>query len=135
MEQTDIDKKIVEWEELLDNEDAQEFPGEYAKEFRLALAGAIAQLKECRKEPNRLQASAALEMARMIERRTKEACKKAKPDSSPWPEDIWTMTDEEYVKAIPDKYIRTAISGFLMRKGWELAIEDFERAIKEAEVT
>jgi hypothetical protein len=45
----------------------------------------------------------------------------------PWPESVWAMTDEDYVKAIPDEKLRTAISGFLMRKGWELAIEDIKR--------
>ena len=73
-------------------------------------------------------------MVRIIEQRTKEACKAAKPISSPWPEDIWTMTDKEYVKAIPDENLRTSISGFLMRKGWELAIDDFEQAIDSAKL-
>ena len=40
----------------------------------------------------------------------------------PWPKDIWPMTDKEYAAAIPDKQLRTAISGFLMRCGWELAL-------------
>lgn len=39
----------------------------------------------------------------------------------PYPEDIFTMTDDEYVKAVPDPLLRTRISGFLMRKGWEVA--------------
>jgi hypothetical protein len=50
----------------------------------------------------------------------------------PWPEDIWTMTDEQYVKAVPNEDLRTAISGFLMRKGWEIAlmqVSDFLNAI------
>ena len=38
----------------------------------------------------------------------------------PWPADVWPMTKEEYAKAIPDPKLRTAISGFLMRLGWEL---------------
>lgn len=38
----------------------------------------------------------------------------------PWPESVWTMTDDEYVEAVPDEDLRTAISGYLMRKGWEL---------------
>lgn len=41
----------------------------------------------------------------------------------PWPEDIWPMTDEEHVKAVPDPHLRTAVSGFLMRKGWELCLK------------
>jgi len=40
----------------------------------------------------------------------------------PWPKDIWTMMDKEYVKAVPDERLRTSISGFLMRKGWEACI-------------
>lgn len=44
----------------------------------------------------------------------------------PWPEDIWTMTDEEYMRAVPDEHLRTAISGFLMRKGWEFCIRQLK---------
>jgi hypothetical protein len=46
------------------------------------------------------------------------------PKGSPWPKNIWTMTTEEYVKAIPDGHLRTQISGYLMRKGYELALRD-----------
>jgi hypothetical protein len=42
----------------------------------------------------------------------------------PWPADIWTMTEDEYVKAVPDPALRTRISGFLMRYGWEIARDD-----------
>lgn len=51
--------------------------------------------------------------------------------SCPWPKDIWTMTKEEYVKAVPDHNLRTAISGFLMRLGWELAEEDIYKRLRE----
>ena len=57
-----------------------------------------------------------------------------KPDwfpSCPWPEDVWTMTKEEYAKAIPDPKLRTAISGFVMRLGWELAEEEIYKRMKE----
>ena len=47
---------------------------------------------------------------------------------NPYPESIFPMTDDEYVKAIPDPHLRTAISGFLGRKFWDLA----EQAILEA---
>jgi hypothetical protein len=57
---------------------------------------------------------------------TQESCK----PECPWPETVWTMTDEEYVKAVPDTHIRTAISGYLMRKGWEA----HERHLREMEV-
>ena len=46
----------------------------------------------------------------------------------PWPEDIWTMTDAEYVIAIPDPHLRTAVSGFLMRKGWEHCVVEIKKA-------
>jgi hypothetical protein len=32
------------------------------------------------------------------------------------------MTEAEYVAAVPNERLRTAISGFLMRKGWEVAM-------------
>lgn len=48
----------------------------------------------------------------------------------PWPEDIWTMTDKEYAEAIPDPDLRTAISGFLMRKGWEVLKNQLEKKLK-----
>lgn len=58
----------------------------------------------------------------------------------PWPKDVWPMTEEEYVKAVPDPQTRTAISGFLMRRGWELAEEDiasrlggFDDELKQSE--
>lgn len=46
----------------------------------------------------------------------------------PWPESVWTMTEDEYVKAIPDERLRTAISGFMARFGWER----FRNVAKEA---
>lgn len=49
----------------------------------------------------------------------------------PWPESIWPMTDEDYVKAIPDPKMRTAISGYLMRKGWEIACEDIAKKLED----
>jgi hypothetical protein len=49
------------------------------------------------------------------------------------------MTDDEYVKAVPDHKTRTAVSGFLMRKGWELCkqemlktmIDEIQEALEE----
>lgn len=40
---------------------------------------------------------------------------------NPYPDTIFPMTDEEYKKAIPDPKLRTAISGFLSRHGWDVA--------------
>ena len=39
------------------------------------------------------------------------------------------MTDAEYVAAIPDIRLRTAISGYLMRKGWKV----YKRQLAEIE--
>jgi hypothetical protein len=39
----------------------------------------------------------------------------------PYPESVFTMTEDEYVKAIPDPHLRTAISGFCGRYFWTLA--------------
>jgi hypothetical protein len=38
------------------------------------------------------------------------------------------MTEKQYAKAIPDEKLRTAISGFLMRRGWEIAMRDIRKA-------
>ena len=51
----------------------------------------------------------------------------------PWPEDVWPMTKAEYVNAVPDPNVRTAISGFLMREGWELCIKQLESLLQEFE--
>ena len=40
---------------------------------------------------------------------------------NPYPEEIFTMTIQEYVMAIPDNKLRTAISGCLYREGWKVA--------------
>jgi hypothetical protein len=49
----------------------------------------------------------------------------------PWPKDVWVMSHIDYTKAVPDPKIRTAISGLLMRKGWEIAEEDIYKRLKE----
>ena len=49
----------------------------------------------------------------------------------PWSADIWSMTQEEFEKAVPDKYLRNAIFGFLMRQGWEIASEDIWKSLKD----
>ena len=41
----------------------------------------------------------------------------------PYPEEIFPMTLDEYKRAFPDANFRTAISGALMRMGWEVASE------------
>ena len=40
---------------------------------------------------------------------------------NPYPQDIFPMTASEFVAAIPDIHIRTAISGFLGRVFWDIA--------------
>ncbi len=40
---------------------------------------------------------------------------------NPYPEDIFPMTREEYVEAVPDPHLRTAITGCLARWAWDVA--------------
>ena len=50
----------------------------------------------------------------------------AKPDwwpRCPYPESVFGMTIDEYVQAVPDPHLRTAISGLLARIGWQVASE------------
>ena len=49
---------------------------------------------------------------------------------NPYPENIFTMTMDEYVAAVPDGALRTAISGCLGRYFWDLASWEILRAIK-----
>ena len=49
----------------------------------------------------------------------------------PWPAESWTMTIEEYVRAVPDESLRTSISGMLMRRGWELAEMAVQQELKD----
>lgn len=51
---------------------------------------------------------------------------------TPYPEDIWAMTTEQYVAAVPDPHLRTAISGYLMRAGWRAAAQTIKEALEEA---
>ena len=48
----------------------------------------------------------------------------AKPEwwpKNPYFERIFTMTQQEFVAAIPDVQLRTRIAGFCMREGWNNA--------------
>ena len=40
---------------------------------------------------------------------------------NPYPEDIFTMTREQYIEAVPDPGLRTAITGCLARWAWGVA--------------
>ena len=55
----------------------------------------------------------------------------AELSQSPWPENIWTMTEDSYCATVPDPDTRTAISGYLMRKGWELAVEKMKELAQQ----
>ena len=55
------------------------------------------------------------------------------PIDCPWPASVWTMTEDQYVKAVPDPDTRTAISGFLCRKGWEIAHKECAERIAKLE--
>ena len=49
---------------------------------------------------------------------------------NPYPESVFTMKIKDYVEAIPDGKLRTAISGCLGRMFWDMA----SKAILEAKV-
>jgi len=51
---------------------------------------------------------------------------------NPYPESIFPMTGDEYVQAIPDPQLRTAISGSLGRLFWNVASEAIWAAYLEA---
>lgn len=54
------------------------------------------------------------------------------PDN-PYPPSIFPMTTDEYVAAIPDTALRTAISGCMARFGWERAEDAIWKAMQEVE--
>ena len=49
----------------------------------------------------------------------------------PYPTSVFTMTEKEYVKAVPDDLLRTRISGYLMRCGWKVAVSQINKAMEE----
>ncbi|MGI9297850.1 MAG: hypothetical protein ACR2QC_08120 [Gammaproteobacteria bacterium] len=51
--------------------------------------------------------------------------------ANPYPEVVFTMTEDEYERLMPDPDVRTAISGYLMREGYRLALEDCVKAFTE----
>ena len=58
----------------------------------------------------------------------------SKPDwwpQCPYPESVFPMTSDEYVRAVPDPKLRTAISGSLGRLFWELCEQRIFNALKE----
>lgn len=52
---------------------------------------------------------------------------------NPYPKSVFPMTDDEYIKAIPDPVLRTAISGYSGRWVFEMADRMFYKAWKEHE--
>lgn len=60
----------------------------------------------------------------------------AKPEwwpENPYPESIFTMTINDYVRIISDKDIRSAISGCLGRFFWEIASSQIYDAVRKNE--
>lgn len=47
---------------------------------------------------------------------------------NPYPVSVFSMTDDEYVAAIPDTRLRTAISGYLGRVFWDIASKKIAEA-------
>lgn len=50
---------------------------------------------------------------------------------NPYPEKIFPMKRDKYPEIVPDKCIRTALSGMLGREFWEIASNDIWRAVQE----
>ena len=50
---------------------------------------------------------------------------------NPYPESIFPMTLEEYIKAIPDENLRASISGHLARWAWNVASDMIFKAWKQ----
>ena len=50
---------------------------------------------------------------------------------NPYPEDIFKMTEDEYIEAIPDPYLRTAISGFMGRFVYNAIKKHYLENLKE----
>jgi hypothetical protein len=49
----------------------------------------------------------------------------------PYPDDLFPMTIEEYIRAVPDPKLRTSISGLLYRCGWNVASKQIFQALRE----
>ena len=50
----------------------------------------------------------------------------------PYPESVFPMTVDEYVKAVPGEKLRTAISGSLGREFWNIASEAIFAALEKS---
>jgi hypothetical protein len=51
---------------------------------------------------------------------------------NPYPESVFPMSEDEYPKIVPDPGIRTALSGMLGRRFWEMASDAIWMAMVEA---
>lgn len=96
----------------------------------IALYNAIAHLRGTI-APEGAELLAALE----AERERWQSEQSPESPECPWPADVWTMTVEQYVKAVPDETLRTAISGLLMRMGWQCCLKQMEKPEGEPEDT
>lgn len=54
---------------------------------------------------------------------------------NPYPEDIFPMRIEDYVRMVPDPKERTALTGCLGRLFWNMASEAIYRAFREQEMS
>ena len=62
--------------------------------------------------------------------------KTAKPNwwpRNPYPESIFTMSEEQYPEIVPDPKLRTTLSGMLGRRFWDIASDAIWAAMLEAE--
>ena len=50
---------------------------------------------------------------------------------NPYPESVFPMTEAEYVAAVPDPQLRTAISGSLGRQFWDICEKSIYDALME----
>lgn len=49
----------------------------------------------------------------------------------PYPEKVFTANLQDYIKAVPDERLRTAISGYLGRHFWHMASETIWEAMRQ----
>lgn len=66
-----------------------------------------------------------------VNKRLREVLEQELVIESPWHKKVWIMTIEEYIKAIPNDKLRTAISGLMMREGWQKAVKYINDALSK----
>lgn len=50
---------------------------------------------------------------------------------NPYPETLFPMPEERYAEIVPDPHLRTALSGMLGRRFWDLTLETIRQAMTE----